>query len=831
MRASMLAAVFLPAVLAHNIKIPAVEKLVDEQLSLFADYVDLNGTAGHALSAGQGSVFFESADVHAKRQSSSTPYWYESIKKQGISAFNTSPSTYKVFRNVKDYGARGDGVTDDTAAINKAISDGNRCAPGSCSSSSTTNAVVYFPAGTYVVSSSIVSYYSTNLIGNPNNLPVLKATPNFVGFGVIDAAQYQPGGVLPYGATNIFWRQVRNFVIDLTGVPATVEATGIHWPTAQATSLQNIVFKMSSNTGTKHQGVFIEAGSGGMLNDLVFYGGLNAAVFGNQQFTVRNLTFYNAVTAINQIWDWGWTYKSISVNNCTVGLNMATTDPNAEVVGSVVFFDSSFTNTKIAFKVSRTPNSSPKTGGSLAIENIVLRNVDTAIQYGPSQTTLLAGGTRTITSWVSGSLYNPTGPQIRDGVPVYTPVRPAGLLQADGKYYERSKPQYNNLPLTSFLSVRAAGAKGDGKTDDTAAIQAVLNQGALNNQVVYFDAGTYIVTSTIFISKQSRIVGEAYPVIMSRGAFFNDMNNPQPVVNVGNPGGFGTVEWSDMIISTQGPQAGATLIQWNLASPAGAPSGMWDVHTRVGGTVGSGLTLAECAKTPESTAINRNCISAYMGMHVTKTASTLYMENVWLWVADHDVDDKDLRQITIFSGRGLLIESTSGNLWLVGTSVEHFARYQYNFVRTQNIFAGQIQTETPYYMPNPNAFNQPFPAVTALDDPGYGGLCPAGSPATCAEALGLRVNASKNIFIYGAGLYSFFNNYSTTCSERGNANPCQTAMVQYDDTTSNFFIYALNTIGASGMVYRQTTKIASNSDNVNVFPSSIIVFRSDVVTS
>jgi hypothetical protein len=50
-------------------------------------------------------------------------------------------------------------------------------------------------------------------------------------------------------------------------------------------------------------------GSGGFMNDLVFYGGNNGVVFGNQQFTVRNLTFYNAVLAISQIWDWGWTYQ------------------------------------------------------------------------------------------------------------------------------------------------------------------------------------------------------------------------------------------------------------------------------------------------------------------------------------------------------------------------------------------------------------------------------------------------------------------------------------------------------------------------------------------
>jgi len=103
----------------------------------------------------------------------------DNIKHQGVAPFSGN-STYQVFRNVQHYGATGNGQTDDTAAINAAIADGSNCPPGgACQSTTTTPALIYFPAGTYIVSAPIIDYYYTSLIGNPNCLPIIKATNAF----------------------------------------------------------------------------------------------------------------------------------------------------------------------------------------------------------------------------------------------------------------------------------------------------------------------------------------------------------------------------------------------------------------------------------------------------------------------------------------------------------------------------------------------------------------------------------------------------------------------------------------------------------------------------
>jgi glucan 1,3-beta-glucosidase len=400
-----------------------------------------------------------------------------------------------------------------------------------------------------------------------------------------------------------------------------------------------------------------------LIVDVTFNGGLIGAAIGNQQFTMRNLVFNNCVTAISMFWDWGWLFQGISINNCQKGIDMSAGGSGAQTVGSVILLDSSITNTPVGIITAYTSSSSPPTAGSLILENVVLTNVPTAVTVSGGSTVLQGtGGSMTIAAWGQGHEYIPNGPISFQGS--FTPNNRPGSLLSGNKYYTQSKPQFNNLPVSSFQSARSSGATGDGNTDDTTALQNGINSATSAGKVFFIDSGTYRVTRTITIPPGAKIVGEAYPNIMSSGSFFNNANSPQPVVKVGNAGQTGQVQWTDTIVSTQGAQAGATLIEWNLAT-SGTPSGMWDVHTRVGGFVGSNLQIAQCPTSPgSSTTPNPNCVGAYMAMHITPQASGLYMENVWLWTADHDIDDSALRQLNIYTGRGLYIESTAGTFWL-----------------------------------------------------------------------------------------------------------------------------------------------------------------------
>jgi glucan 1,3-beta-glucosidase len=550
----------------------------------------------------------------------------------------------------------------------------------------------------------------------------------------------------------------------------------------------------------------MDNGSGGFMSDLVFNGGKYGAFFGNQQFTSRNMTFNGCQTAIFMNWNWAWTLSEITINNCKVGIDMANGGAANQLVGSVILMDSTISNTPIGISTAYSPSQGSVTNGSLVIDNVDFSAACPIAVAGPSGASILAGNAK-VASFIQGKSYTgTTGAAVQAVQPAAT--KPAVLLNSNGRFFGRSKPQYENVPVASFRSTKAAGAKGDGVTDDTAAIQALFNSAGASD-IIYFDHGAYVITNTIKVPKNIKITGEVWPIIMAGGTAFADEANPKAMFQVGQPGDVGTVEMSDLVFETLGPQPGAILVEWNLAGTSAGSAAMWDVHFRIGGSAGTKLQSDKCSKDPTSTAApSKECYGAFMLLHITPTGSVL-LENNWIWVADHELDLPDHNQIDVFNGRGVLIES-QGPVWLYGTASEHSVLYNYQLVNASNIFMGLIQTETPYFQSNPGPA-VPFAINNAFSDPAYT------STTANTKAWGLRMVSSKDIFVYGTGLYSFFDNYDQKCLA---TESCQDDMISIEKSSA-IHMFGVNTKAASTMFSLNGAAGALDKDNRNNFVATV----------
>jgi len=336
----------------------------------------------------------------------------------------------------------------------------------------------------------------------------------------------------------------------------------------------------------------MDNGSGGMFEDLIFNGGGTGLFTGNQQWTARNLTFNNCATAIYQNWNWVYTYKSVTINNCNIGIDM-TAGALVPAVGSLILLDSVMNNVAFAgVYTSFASNSTPVSAGSLILDNVDFVNTPVAVLSSINGTTLVPGNQagvnfvqgKTYTAYEAeeqvGNLtcYEPTAAGARVQTTVNAPPKPASLLTASGTIYERSKPQYEGVPVASFVSIMDYGCAGDGETDDTQCVQNFFNS-ITTDEIAFIDHGAYVIRDTIDIPLQIKMVGEIWPLFMVDGTSptFSDQDNPTAAFRVGQKGDDtpAAVEMSELMFETKGPAPGAIMMEWNAPAVSQGLSGKW----------------------------------------------------------------------------------------------------------------------------------------------------------------------------------------------------------------------------------------------------------------
>ncbi len=266
--------------------------------------------------------------------------------------------------------------------------------------------------------------------------------------------------------------------------------------------------------------MFAENGSGGQISDVTFTGGGIGLYGGNQQFTAQRLTFNGCNIGVHVIWDWGWVWKSIRMTNVNVGFRLVS-DNNSGNIGSVSVLDSFFTGVGTAVVIA-PPSSATGSGSTgVVLENVVLSGVTAAVAD-TSGKVYLDGSSPLIGEWVLGPVYegSTTARSFSNGAKVGDYRRHSALLDSNGAYFERAKPQYEDRGVSDFVHVKDMGVLGDGSTDDTAAFQAALY--ASLGKILFVDAGSYILTSTLTIPPGAKIVGETWSQLVASGSYFED---------------------------------------------------------------------------------------------------------------------------------------------------------------------------------------------------------------------------------------------------------------------------------------------------------------------
>ncbi|KAM3474430.1 hypothetical protein MY5147_004285 [Beauveria neobassiana] len=716
-----------------------------------------------------------------------------------------------VWRNVKDYGAVGDGVTDDTDAIQKAISDGNRCGKG-CPESSVSGAIVYFPSGEFFQAHDSMQKIALTFGAVKGRVPTIQSARNFIGLGVFTTDVYLPDGHSEwYLNTSNFYRSIRGLQIDIR-LTRQKGMVGIHWQVAQATTIEETGILMSNASSTTQVGIFAENGSGGWMGDITISDGEYGILAGSQQYSASRISIIGSQKCIGLIWNWVWSWSHLRLEDCKIAIDLTAAGSDSKSpVGSLSVVDSAIIHCNTAIKTYPFTLTQGKEQGStiITLSHSQIYKSATFIGFPNGASISKNVDDWKIDYWQFGNDFKQGGVAHGESMPAES--RPASLLDSNGNWFSTGyvlgcffrfqlglisgtrKPVFYNRSKDQVVNARLHAA-GDGKTDDTVALQSLFQYAAENNLLLYIPAGVYIISSPLLMPSNTRIRGEVWSQLMAVGDKFSDAKHPRPMLTVGQGEKNGLVQMENLLFTSRGSLPGLALVQWNLQSTKQGDVGMWDCHFRVGGATGTDLRKADCPKLSGN--VNSKCIAGAVMLLKTDKGSG-YFENMWAWVADHDLDDPagdDSNQINVYFGRGILIWG-DGPTWWRGTASEHSVMYQYNIVGASNVYMSIIQTESPYFQGT--SFLQapaPFTVDNWIGEPSFD-TC--GSATTnCNAAWALIVQNSDGVYIDGTGLYSWFQNYNQDCVGKKN---CQQRLVNVYNS-ANVFISHLVTVGSVEVV-------------------------------
>jgi hypothetical protein len=390
----------------------------------------------------------------------------------------------------------GDGRADDTDALQRAI-DAARDKTG--------HGLVFLPSGRYRLTRSILVPPGVRVFGVGPTRPVLVLAPKTPGFqkGVgtmivfTGGDQYQVGQIpVPVPTvvpatdkvrdanSGTFYSAMANIDIEIgAGNPA---AAAVRFRMAQHAFLSHMNFRLGSAFAGVYQ-------AGNIMEDVHFQGGRYGIVTEKTspawQFTLIDSTFDGQRDAAIREHEVDLTLVNVAIKNTPVGIEIDRGYSDS-LWGKNVRFENV---SKAGVVISAEDNVFTQVG----FDNAVAADTPVFARFRDSGKTV-AGKGRAYR--VSSFTYGLTLPGLGQMGEYKTQVdlTPLAALPAASAPALRALP-----PVADWTNVKTLGVKGDGQTDDTAALQKAVD----THRVLYLPIGFYKVTDTLKLRPDTVLIG------------------------------------------------------------------------------------------------------------------------------------------------------------------------------------------------------------------------------------------------------------------------------------------------------------------------------------
>ena len=562
---------------------------------------------------------------------------------------------HAVYLTRERFAAVGDGVADDTDAIQRAID---------AVQESTGEGIVFVPEGRYRLSRTLYVWPSIRVIGYGAHRPALVLGPRTPGFDdpsherqlVFFAGRRPPAGTPPEDANpGTFYSALSN--VDLEIQDGNPGAVGVRAKYAQHCFTSHVEFRIGSGLAGVHEG-------GNVAEDVHFVGGEYGIWTGTPspgwQYTVVDASFEGQRRAAIREHEAGLTLIRPRFTRVPTAIDIDEGSPDELWIKDARLDDVSGPAFVISFE------NNPRT--EINMEGIVCRRVPVFAAFRESGRRLAApAAIYTVSAFTHGLGYAQLG-----GPGKTMDVFDARTLDA---WPEPAASDLVPLPdASTWVNVRTLGAKGDGAADDTEAFRTAI----ASHQAIYVPTGKYIVTDTLLLRPDTVLIG-LHPsatqlVVPDRTAAFQGIGPPNPLLDT--PKG-GTNVVIGIGLYTNGNNPRAVAARWR----AGEHSMMNDVRFLGGhGTNGLDGTRENPYNSTHSGDPDpaRRWDSQYPSLWVTEGGGGTFFD---LWTP------------STFAQAGMLVSDTSTTGRVYQISSEHHVRYEVQIKRASNWELYALQTE------------------------------------------------------------------------------------------------------------------------------------------